>query len=361
MHALTAFAAILTAQGSQDSGFRMLEFQDRAETFNRFLISVKTDTLAPPKRSPKYDWRFQWLTAGYVQLDEKNPEKAIRFRVYAQDRAPSADLAPLALRQLLRMWEFNYDYLRLDHSVRHGQIVDVYLCLEGKEGGEQVIGPDPHVNGQPRTANQIYLFRVGEYVDFIQFARETAHEYGHATLPAVGGFKSPEYWANGELGERLYMVWMDRAFRAEALGRADLVGTPPEQVRQYLAQRVDPLVTRTATRGVQNAILAKMDREGMNEYLGAMLWAERIFPLEIFRRSVALSGQTVREALAAIAQSAEERPFSLRNMAAWRGRAVFLPVGRAQVSGDAKVLSRSGNWVKVQVIGPNIRIAPPKS
>ena len=38
--------------------------------------------------------------------------------------------------------------------------------------------------------------------------RELAHEYGHAVLPAIGGFKSPEDWANGYLGERLFLRWL---------------------------------------------------------------------------------------------------------------------------------------------------------
>ena len=74
---------------------------------------------------------------------------------------------------------------------------DVWLCAGGQSGGEQ-------------WRSNLYLYNLETPRSSIEWIREIVHEYSHLALPAVGGYAQPEYWANGYLGERLLVRWLQR-------------------------------------------------------------------------------------------------------------------------------------------------------
>ncbi|MGO8673483.1 MAG: hypothetical protein ACLQVD_19245 [Capsulimonadaceae bacterium] len=76
--------------------------------------------------------------------------------------------------------------------------IDVWLCRSGAAGGEQ-------------WRNNIYFYDLDTKRSSIEWIREILHEYSHLAIPAVGGFTAPEYWANGYLGERLLIRWLQRS------------------------------------------------------------------------------------------------------------------------------------------------------
>jgi hypothetical protein len=75
--------------------------------------------------------------------------------------------------------------------------IDVWLCRTGPSGGEQ-------------WRNNIYFYDLDIDRSSVEWIREVLHEYGHLAVPPVGGFTAPEYWANGYLGERLLVRWIQR-------------------------------------------------------------------------------------------------------------------------------------------------------
>lgn len=368
MNALLLALALAQAQPPTETAqplpVRFWSFQDIGQTFERFQIQIRDKALDKPKVSPKGQWKFPFVTAGYGQVSATAEQFELRFRVYSQERKVEADLAPLATRMLLRLWEYNIDRLRLDHSPAYFlQLVDVYLCNEGEPGGEHLFGED-QTNldewGKPRKSNMIYIYDLETFVSLPEMAREVAHEYGHATLPPVGGFSSPEYWANGELGERLYLTWMLRELKKGTLKPIDCMGADMKGLETYAAVNVTPLIESVAVRGIDKEQWKPMNRATMELYLGAMLLAERIFPVEVFRRGLLLGGQTVREAENGLARAAEEKAFALQNLGPYVGKSIYIPSGDAKITG-AKVLGRKGIWTKIQVTSTKINLSPKTS
>jgi len=119
--------------------------------------------LNPAKTSPKNLWSFDSLT--YVAVKE-HAEEYDRFRVFGQSSLPK-DPCPTpaaAARLLARLYDFNSTVLRLEHFYEFGNgRIDVYLCGEGKAGGEQTFGEDPYTPnaaGGPTKVNTVYIYDV---------------------------------------------------------------------------------------------------------------------------------------------------------------------------------------------------------
>lgn len=55
----------------------------------------------------------------------------------------------------------------------------------------------------------LYLYAAGVACPPGEWLRELAHEYGHIALPGIGGFtRTDDPWADGELGELLFIKWL---------------------------------------------------------------------------------------------------------------------------------------------------------
>jgi hypothetical protein len=318
----------------------------------RLMLLVNDVRLDPPKVSPLGEWRFEWVVTALGRLPAQD-RFVTRFRVFSQSRPPQNDPAPAVARTLIRLWDYNLLRLRLDHSPQFAdQMVDVYLCAEGKPGAEHRFDEDRHeldALGRPRKVNTIYIYDLESFVNPVEMVREVAHEYGHATLPPMAGYRGTEYWSNGELGERLYLTWLRRDLAAGRLVRADTLGATAEMLDGYLARRATPLLNAAARNGPDMALLRRRDRAGLEAYLGLALWAEQILPERAFGRSLVLTGsQNAEDYPRAIVESAAEvANWTVRVPDSLEGQAIWIPLGKGRLAGAA-VLERRGDWARIR-------------
>ncbi len=66
----------------------------------------------------------------------------------------------------------------------------------------------PIAGNDERVPGEILFWKAGLERSEAEWLRELFHEYGHVTIPPVGGFRAPlEPYANGFIGETLGMLW----------------------------------------------------------------------------------------------------------------------------------------------------------
>jgi hypothetical protein len=365
MNGLGLFAVLLAAQVFDEPTLTVYRLPNPFGESSRLQYHVYEDRLEPPARSPKrfgengVQWEFDWMIPGYAQLPGENLGR-MRFRLFSQERKANGDLAPAVMRMLLRMWEYNYFRLGLDHkAVYNDSIVDLYLCWGGIAGGEQLFD-DEIVNGRSRKLNTIYIYDLASFASPIEQAREIAHEYGHAALPAIGGFSAPESWANGYLGEKLFLLMflegMDKHFIP-----ADVMGVSKADLSAWLAANAYPLADRVAANGPDRTRLAQTGPDAMDAYIGLVLHFRELFPDRVFSRSLMLVGSTqAKDVPAAIDLAMQEHPsLRLSIPARHKGKPIWIPLGGGSVSG-ATVLKRSAGWALVRPTG-TVTVVPKSS
>lgn len=352
---IIATTALLAGQ-HQDAFGESWNIKSRDGSYDRFLSAIMREPLAPAKVDPKHEWGFNFMTVGYASRSASPLQWELRFRTFYQSRV-GTDIAPLATRAFMRLWEYNYDRLTLDHSEEFRRLVDVYLCDQGKAGGEQLFLVDPfepRPEGSPRVkANIIYIYQLGTFKNYLEMIREISHEYGHATLPPVGGFSAPENWINGHLGERLYMRWLTQDLAAKRIQRYDTMGAEVDVLRDYLTKNVTPLVRGFHAKGPNIPAIKKKDAAAADLWLGMMLHAESILPNASFRRSLLAGGKDASEYVPALADAA--RSGLVLNTAGLKGVKTWVPAGKFQVEG-ATVIRRSNGWAYVTVTANSIKL-----
>jgi hypothetical protein len=331
------------------------------------MVRIELDRLDPSKKSPQkfgtpaIPWEFEWLVQGYVRAPGES-HYAARFRVYSQERKQQDDPAPFVARMLTAMWEENANRLRYDHPEQYnGRIVDVYLCWGGKAGGEQRFGVD-FENGIKKTVNTIYFYDLNSFTDPVEKAREVAHEYGHAILPAIGGYEAPEDWANGYLGEKLFLRWLRDGLAAGRLKPDDTMGAEAPQLDEWVKKNVDPLVV-TASQNLPTAqYLNVRSATGMDRYTGLAVYAATVLPEPVFSRSMLLTGSTeAKDYPEAIALAAEEPDEYTLNIPSYlKGKSLWIPLTKAKLKG-AKILRHVGKWAKIQPTAAEVVITNPEN
>ncbi|MBL8087675.1 MAG: hypothetical protein JNM85_06345 [Chthonomonas sp.] len=332
----------------------MMELRSAGQTETRALLRIDNTKLNPPQKSPKNEWIFEYIVSGYGRLVPGSPLN-LRFRIFSQYRSSKNDLAISASRMLMRLWEFNIDKLRLDHTEATMKFVDLYLCYGGKAGGEQLFDKEMR-QGMAAMVNTMYIYDVTSFTDPLEMAREIAHEYGHATLPPVGGFVEPEEWANGYLGEKLYLSWLAEELESERLGSNDAMGAPLDRIQAWVTANVDPLAKAVRDQGPNRALLVRKTKAAMDAYLGVALWVERVMPSEMFSRSMVLNTSESATGFAkSAAEVASEQKWEYSGASI--GSKIWLPVGTAKLKG-AKVLKLVEGWAQVQVTAPKVEITP---
>lgn len=344
---LPILCALLAAPQSSrtDSGFYL---NDPLTGAANGLVITRSEPLDQPKLSPTkfrgQRWEYDWITSGYVKPPGVK-DYTLRFRVFSQQRKPGRDKGELVGRMAVRMWAMANRRLRIDHPAleRGLRLVDFYLSWGGEAGGEQMIADDTEA-GIRRKVNAIYVYDIASFTDPVEMAREVAHEYGHAVLPAVGGFEEPEEWANGFLGEKLFLRWLRDAMKSGAIQSEDVMGVPLLSLSKWVQRNVDPLVQRAASRD-PNTYLRGRDKTAMNAYIGVALYAESILPRDVFTVAMATqSGGRARNFPSVIVEAAQDASYSVR---ATVGVNTWLPLGKSSVEG-AKIVARSGGWAQVQ-------------
>ncbi|MBX3114358.1 MAG: hypothetical protein KF836_07305 [Fimbriimonadaceae bacterium] len=320
--------------------------------------------LQEPKTSPKKEWKFPYSSLGFVQPPTSD-NLTVRFRVFAQTRNEGPeDVAHWTTRLFLRLWNYAYFRASLDHNLLFRRWVDVYLCQEGDPGGEQLFDVDTYElddYDRPTRVNTIYIYQVQKIPNNFELCREIAHEYGHAILPTVGGYdkSAPESYANGDVGERIFMTWLRDDLKSGKILPDDAVFTPIPALDKYITEKVEPLVTEIATRGVDEKLLLDKTVKGYNEYVALSVYASQILPKEIFGRSQGLTAREAKDLEKGMLDAAEERENWTVNIPAYlKGKPIYIPLCNGKVS-NAKVLSRKGKWAKIQPTAEPVTIKNP--
>ena len=315
------------------------------------LIQVPVERLKRPKLSPKQGWEFDWTVAGYVGNAN---QKEMRFDVYSQESTQSSLRAESVTRTLLRLASFNKARMRLDHAAEFSKIVQVYLCYGGEPGGEQLFDVDKGLDGA--KVNTIYLYDLRSFTDPVEAAREVAHEYGHAVLPPVGGdYAAPEAWANGYLGEKLYLGYLADARETGQIGPEDTFGATPAVLRAWVRKNVDPLVEKALTDGPQAKALAGKDKAAMDAFFGLALATARLYnPVALHRALLVAGGDPKAFPDAASVASEEAHLYTLDVPASLHGKAIWLPLGKdpkkSRIMGASPIGNeRRDGWVHVRV------------
>ncbi len=169
---------------------------------------------------------------------------------------------------------------------------DVWLCTGGQTGGEQ-------------WRNNLYLYDIETPRSSIEWLRETVHEYAHLAVPAIGGYDAPEYWANGYLGERLLVRWLERgpdgpAHVEELWG--DFSGAP-----NFDRLLIAPPLALYKKVGPSPAWLARRDEAGMRYLIGQALTFDDKYGAarlgDAFRRLPRFGEATAKDFAAALSES----------------------------------------------------------
>lgn len=369
---LAALLLPLFAQGSDTSTPYLRTDLPSSEPGIPPTMISRTDMKAPvtkisPKKfgDPPLPWEFEWFVGGYGYPPNQPKDKQgyqMRVAVYSQEHKLEDDRAPMVARMLMRLWAFNYHHLRLDHSAQYnGGIVDVYLCFGGKPGGEQLFSVDYQFQKNPDLAhvNTIYFYDLKSFTKPIEMAREVAHEYGHATLPAVGGFQKPEDWANGYLGEKLFLAYLRDQMAGKNFKTDDTMGADLSSLNTWVKTNVDPLVNKVVLNGPNLVNIAKTGPVAMDAYLGLALYTARVLPDRVFARAIQLTGSlSAKDFPAAVLNAAHEpKEYAVTIPASLAGKAVWIPLSKGTVSG-AKVLSKANGWTKIQPTAKSVVVHP---
>lgn len=312
--------------------------------------------LSPQKfGKPAKPWEFYYHTDAYANVNPKTGLADLRFRVFSQSAERNETFGRNAAFELLVLWSFVHSRLHLDHKqIYEGGVVDVYLCEQGEPGGEQAFEPIPGVDAQ---ANSIYIYDVAHFNDRMEQARELAHEYGHAILPAVGGFdakKGAEYWANGFLGEKLFLRWGRDAIAHNLEQEIGFMYAPQVMIDYWVQKHVDPLVMAAAHRPVTSPLYEAKSREAFDAYQGLVLWCDSIMPAGMFGRSMTLIGsEKAKDYIFSAVQASEEAEWSpkIPTAIAEKGSAIWIPVGTGTVTGNVSVVEKQLGWWLVKPHG----------
>jgi hypothetical protein len=329
---------------------------------------VETERLPESKLSPKKfgkppkPFEFEWIVRGLGKVDNRWTD---RLRVYSQQRKQEGDLAPLVARMAMRLWDFNMQRLRFDHAQQYNRgIIDFYLCWGGEPGGEQTFDWDV-VDNPPRQikVNTIYIYDLQSFNDPLEMAREVAHEYGHATLTPIGDYTEPESWANGYLGEKMYLRYLRNEMRVNRMEPIDAMGATLKQLDDWVKRNVDPLVVRAAVTGPQPQMLAGKDAASMDSFLGLALYMESILPPNMFARTLkVINSDKARDYPEAILTAVQERERVVIELPAiLKDKEVWVPLSpKAKITG-AEIVKRNGDWAQIKPgIGAITLVHPPQ-
>lgn len=227
----------------------------------------KLGTRDRPRRDPKYNVEYPFSVGvnclENVQDRETSGER--RFEIFYQKKEDEA-FARQVGSVMARLHWLGLDYL----GVTAGQGgASVWLTHTGKPGGEEADG-------------SLWLHAINEPRAPAEWVRELAHEYAHAVLPTLGPYSQPERWANGYLGERLFLKWM-----LHDNPQGD-VWTEPIDGAAYVANQVAPLRELFLNEGPESPRAALTDADGMHFLIGQFMlleWAHGpVLLKEVLRR-----------------------------------------------------------------------------
>jgi hypothetical protein len=312
-----------------------------------------------PKLCPAQGWIFEWLTVGYFQKGESQAQR--RFRIFSQARLDQDDLEIPVGRLVSRLHDYNLHALRRD--LNEGDIlsdlntVDIYLCFGGDPGAEWRPGQEPGPNNSVLNVNVIYIYQLESLTKPIDRLREVAHEFGHATLPALRGYTEPEAFVNGDIGERIYLRWIRKGLAEGRIDAGDVMNVSMADLDTYLERRVEPLEAALAADGPDPEALRLRGRAAFNQATAAGLIAERINP-RLLLRSMDVSAANPDPAffMQAVATEASLLPsWDFTRPPHMKSSTVWLPIGSSRVVGG-RIIQRRLGWAQVAMEGESLQV-----
>jgi hypothetical protein len=169
----------------------------------RFLLVAPPAVSEDGQRDPLHGWPFAQSQYAYA-WDAAASRWVLKIRAHA-GAGTDAQLLGSALRALVSFYHTALVYLRRDPTAT-SEPVDMWLTDQGSPGARSI-------------GNNIYLYAASTPRTPAEWLREIAHEYGHIALPGVGGFTiSDDPWADGDLGELLFVKWL-AACHPESVGQ----------------------------------------------------------------------------------------------------------------------------------------------
>ncbi len=243
------------------------------------LLVTPQDDLFPPVTEPRTSAAYSTACYGYWMQDGKYRQW---LAVYVPDRTllPIARQAArlLALIRSMAVHRFGQSCAKL-----WSEPVHVWLSVTGPAGGEQ-------------ENNNLYIRGVLTHRTEIEWARELAHEYGHFLLPGASGYTDPESWANGVLGERLFLKWLYEDLTAGILSSGEVPYVNQAVLEDYCQKQVFPLVQRMQRDGPDPVLLAGKDRRSMDAFTGLLLYMDSTY-----------GSRSIEEILVALPRRAQHR------------------------------------------------------
>lgn len=370
---LLAILAAATMTGQDPDGV-MTVIGDPDALTTRLQYYVPNARLEPPKKSPqlfqvgdeKKPFEYPYQVGGYGRINpEKNPSFNLRFRIFSQDRKEHETLAPLAARMLLQIWDLNIRKIKIDHAGYFNNLVDFYLCWGGTPGGEHRFDVEENEKTGRTPVNTIYIYDLPSFKDPVEMAREIAHEYGHATLSPIGGFKDPEDWGNGQLGEKLYLRWLRDELAAKRINPVDVMNADLNKLTGWVKQNVDPLVQLVVEKGPRPGLLEGTGQGAMDACNGLILYIEELLPANVFAQSLHNLGTTSKapDYLRAIKDAMNSRPATALNIPnKWKSIAIWVPLAADQNIQNGSIVRREGDWALIRsgITGITSIITPQK-
>jgi hypothetical protein len=343
------------------SAEQMVFFGDPKLPTTHLMYAVHLNRLDPPKYSPKkfgdtdpLPFEFDWEVDGYCKRVPEATRMDLLFRVFSQERKEKNDKGVAASDMLVHLWDLGYKKFKVDHLPLYGNEVDVYLCWGGTPGGEQRMDVDLTEQKPPRErkVNTIYIYDLASFTNPIEMAREVAHEYGHAVLAAVGGFKTPEDWGNGQLGEKLFLTWCRAEMQAGRMGPNDVMGATLPMVDAWVKKNVDPLILDNALNGPSFELLGDTGQASMDAFTGLVCYADAFFPDDLVGMSLRLMttdrAKDYPAALLLACQNKKRVVVSIPDIA--KGKDFWVPLGNGTVNGG-DIVKRNGDWALVHPAG----------
>lgn len=326
----------------------------------RLRIAANLDPLEPLKTSPRGGFTFGSLLTGQAKLSESSGW-VDRFRIYTPTTELGEKFGVPAARLLLRAWNNNFKRLRFDHNPLYNRgTVDVYLCEGGVAGGEQRFDDDRSL-GRAVRVNTIYIYRISDRIPPTEWVREICHEYGHASLPAVGGFSEPEDWGNGYLGEKLFMRWLTKDAHSGLATRKDLMGATAPELRSWMRANGSPHAQRIAANGLSKNSFRQVGPKAMDSYVGLYLHLESTLPDKVFSRCLELGFPKFTDVRNGIELAIDElAPFDLKSEAFGSRSTLWFPMPKSVRLENAKIVANVGPGVQLRPIDRSlpVRILP---
>ncbi len=328
-----------------------------------FVVTTWVGPNGSIKQSPENDWNFEQRSYSGI-LDQG--KDLYRFRVFRQSSITGGIFTTTNVAAFFcHLYDFNLNRLHLDHAENfNNQKIDVYLCQEGTGGGKQYFGLDAtehDSSGSPIKANLIFIYDVGSLNDPLEACRELAHEYGHATLPPIHIDGGREEWANGHLGERIYMSTLLRLLEKGQISESDLFGATKVDLNLYYDVKVKPLLGVAVGGGPELKTLVEASDKAFDAFLSEACAAYEMLPIETFRRSLVLNQDqsAVGYHKALLEAMAESETLTITKPRNYTSAPWWVPVGRGKIMGTKPVAFKNG-WAKIAG-GQSVKIQFPKT